>query len=70
MKIDYPKLKLKPKTEETAVKIPKPCPQKAKIDYPPEKIFEEKLYAKVDLIPKGRITKKLRKKLMNFIDFQ
>ena len=66
VKIDYPKLKLKPKTEETVVKIQKPCPQKAKIDYPPAKIFEEKKIAKVDLIPKRKNYEEIKKEIDEF----
>ena len=66
VKIDYPKPKAKPKTEETLSKIPKPCPQKTKIEYPPAKIIEEKKIAKVDLIPKRKNYEEIRKEIDEF----
>ena len=67
IKIDYPKPKPKPKTEETIqTKVLKPCPQKAKIEYPPAKVVETKKIAKVDLIPKRKNYDDIKREIDEF----
>lgn len=66
VKIDYPKPKLKSKIEENIIKLPKACPQKTKIDYPPAKVIEEKKISKVDLIPRRKNFEEIKKEIDEF----
>ena len=66
-KINYPKPKVKPKSEQPPlIKQTKLCPQKTTIDYPSKKQVYQQKIAAVDLIPKRKNYEEIKKELDDF----